>query len=46
VTLDLPEQEVEAVACLMAFKRFGVVGTVTYEPMTDSDELDTVYSDG
>lgn len=32
VTLDLPEDAVEAVACLMAFKRFGVVGNVTYTP--------------
>lgn len=32
VTLDLPESDIEAVAALMAFKRFGVVGRVTYAP--------------
>jgi len=37
VTLDLPEDAVEAVACLMAFKRFGVVGVVTYEPQSEDE---------
>lgn len=32
VTLDLPESAIEQAACLMAFKRWGVVGEVTYRP--------------
>lgn len=33
VTLDLPEDAIEQCAVLMAFKRFGVVGRVTYAPI-------------
>jgi hypothetical protein len=33
VTLDLPEQEIEAAAMLMAFKAYGKVGRVTYAPI-------------
>ncbi len=38
VTLDLPESAIESAACLMAFKRFGVVGDVTYKPVEQQDE--------
>lgn len=38
VTLDLPESEIEQAACLMAFKRFGVVGDVTYRPVDSNDD--------
>lgn len=34
ITLDLPESAIEQAACLMAFKRFGVVGEVTYKPQS------------
>ncbi len=42
VTLDLPESDIEAASMLMAFKRFGVVGRVTYAPMEQKNltELD------
>jgi hypothetical protein len=33
VVLGLPEQEIEQVAVLMAFKRFGIAGRVTYAPI-------------
>ena len=29
ITLDLPESAIEQAACLMAFKRWGVVGIVS-----------------
>ena len=46
VTLDLPESAIEQAACLMAFKRFGVVGDVTYRPQErKADKLDQVYGD-
>jgi hypothetical protein len=37
VTLDLPESAIEQVACLMAFKRVGVIGRVTYQPQEKDD---------
>lgn len=38
VTLDLPESAIEEFACLIAFKRFGIVGNVTYDPVESGDE--------
>lgn len=40
VTFDLPESDIEAVAMLMAFKRFGIVGRVTYAPITHSKTVE------
>ena len=37
VTLDLPEDAVLAVASLMECKRIGVVGQVTFKPITDDN---------